>query len=432
MSLNTPQSQVRAGSCPVAHDSLTHSSPIDTDGPRVPLHIPEFADDPHTAYAEMRRRYGSLAPVELAPGVPATLVIGYRAAVRILNDPEHFPADPRTWQQTVPQDCPILPLLEWRPMASRCAGAEFERYRGAITASVQAVDLYAMHDIVEEIAIPLINGFCQDGHAELISQYVYPLVFEVVNAMLGCPPEIGQQVAAGTAAMLEGVDAEKGSQMLGQALMSLVTLKRSTPGNDITSTLQQHPSGLDDVEVSHHVSQVYGTGIEFELNFIVNSLLLVLADDRFGGSVLGGNLSSRDALDEVLFNDPPLANLLVTYPRQPILIEDVWLPAHQPVVISMAACNNDPAIRSTDLTGNRSHLAWGIGPHACPAQSLAYLIAQDAIDQLLDALPEIRFDTTQGEPSWRPGPFHRALIALPVTFPATAPLNVRNEHIMQP
>ncbi|WP_137354231.1 cytochrome P450 [Nocardia farcinica] len=415
--MSTPQSRVPVQSCPVAH-----GSPVTFDEASVPLHTPEFAADPHRVYREMRARYGSLAPVELAPGVPATLVIGYGTALRILNDPEHFPADPRTWQKTVPADCPILPLLEWRPMASRSTGAEFVRYRQAITASIDQVDLYAMHDIVEEVAVPLINAFCQDGHADLIRQYVFPLVFAVVNAMLGCPPEIGQQVAAGTAALLEGVDAEKGNQLLGEALRKLVTLKRSEPRRDITSMLLQHPSGLDDVEVSHHVSQVYGTGIEFELNLIVNTLLLILTDHRFGDSVLGGNLSSRDALDEVLFNDPPLANLLITYPRQPVLIDDVWLPAHQPVVISMAACNNDPAIRGGDLTGNRSHLAWGVGQHACPAQSLAYLIAKDAIDQLLDALPEMRLDLPDGKPNWRPGPFHRALAELPVTFPPMAPL----------
>lgn len=405
--------------CPVVH-----GSPVDADGPRIPLYTPEFAADPHRFYREMRSRFGSLAPVELAPGVPATLVIGYGTAVRILNDPEHFPADPRNWQKDIPADCPILPLLEWRPMASRSAGADFVRYRQAITASIDAVDLYAMHDIVEDIAAPLINSFCQEGRAELISQYVFPLVFEVVNAMLGCPPEIGQQVAAGTAALLEGVDAEEGNRLLGEALLKLVALKHEEPRNDITTVLLQHPAELDDMEVSTHVSQVYGTGIEFELNLIVNTLLLILTDYRFGGSVLGGNLSSRDALDEVLFNDPPLANLLITYPRQPILVDSVWLPAHQPVVISMAACNNDPAIRTDNLAGNRSHLAWGIGPHACPAQSLAYLVAQDAIDQLLDALPEMRLDLPDDTPTWRPGPFHRALTALPVVFPPTAPLNV--------
>lgn len=419
--MSTSQSAANPPMCPI-----THGSPTSSDGPRVPLHTPEFSDDPHRVYRDMRRRFGSLVPVELAPGVPATLVIGYHTAVRILNDPEHFPADPRTWQQTVPSDCPILPLLEWRPMASRSSGPDFQRYRHAITAGIDAVNPYALREAVEKTTLPLINSFCRAGHAELITQYVYPLAFELVNFMLGCPPEIGQQVAAGTAKLIEGVDAEQGNRILGEALMSLVALKRTEPGNDITSVLLHSDAALDDAEVSHHVSQIYGTGIEFELNLIANTLLLVLSDDRFGDSVLGGNLSSRDALDEVLFNDPPLANLLITYPRQPILIEDVWLPANQPVVISMAASNNDPAIRGDDMTGNRSHLAWGIGPHACPAQSLAYMIAQEAIDQLLDALPEIRLATTDGIPSWRPGPFHRALTSLPVTFPPTAPLNLDN------
>ncbi|MEU1525901.1 cytochrome P450 [Nocardia rhamnosiphila] len=399
-----------------------HGSPIDSDDPRIPLYLPEFAADPHRAYREMRARYGSLAPVELAPGVPATLVIGYNTALRVLNDPDRFPADPRVWQQDIPAECPILPLLEWRPMASRCAGQEFVRYRQAITASMDEVDMYAIHTVVENIAGPLINSFCEDGRAELIQQYVFPLAFQVINYLLGCPPEIGQQVAAGTAALLEGVDAEAGSRMLGEALMNLVLLKREQPASDITSVLLQHPVELSEEEVSHHVSQVYGTGIEFELNLIVNTLLLILTDERFGGSVLGGNLTSRDALDEVLFNDPPLANLLITYPRMPILLDDVWLPAHQPVVISMAACNNDPAIRTSELTGNRAHLAWGLGPHACPAQSLAYMVAEGAIDQLLDAIPEMRADFPDGEAVWRPGPFHRSLAGLPVTFPPQAPL----------
>ncbi|WP_330251051.1 cytochrome P450 [Nocardia sp. NBC_00565] len=425
--MSTPPPQTHPQSCPVFH-----GSPFDSDDPRVPMHAPEFAADPHHAYREMRRQYGSLAPVELAPGVPATLVIGYHTAVRILNDPEHFPADPRTWQKTVPADCPILPLVEWRPIGSKSAGLDLVRYRQAITASIDTIDLYALHRIVEEIAIPLVNTFCQDGTADLISQYVFPLVFEVVNTLLGCPPQIGQRLAAGTAAIVEGVDADNGNKMLFEALLELVALKRAEPGNDITTVLLRHPAELDELEVVHNVAAVYGTGIEFLLNLIVNTLLVILTDDRFGGSVMGGNLCSREALDEVLFNDPPLANLLISYPRQPILVDNVWLPAHQPIVISMVACNNDPAIRTEDLSGNRAHLAWGIGPHACPAQSAAYLIAQDAIDQILDALPEMRLDTTTGAPTWRPGPFHRALTALPVTFPPSAPLNVYGESAVQP
>ncbi|MFB8281129.1 cytochrome P450 [Nocardia colli] len=398
---------------------VVHGSPIHSDEPRVRLHTPEFAADPHSAYRAMRDKYGPLVPVELSPGVPATLVIGYRTALQILNDPAHFPADPRTWQRDIPAGCPILPLLQWRPVASRSTGTEFLRYRGAIVSSINAVDLFTLHDTVESIAVSVINSFCPDGSADLLRQYVFPLVFQVVNALLGCPPAIGQRLATATAAIVEAVDAEEGNKLLGAALHELVTLKQVDPQADMTSWLLQDPAELTTEETINHVAQIYGTGIEFLLNLIVNTLLLILTDHRFGENVLGGSLTARDALDEVLFNDPPLANLLITYPRHPILIDEVWLPAHQPVVISMAGCNNDPEIRTDDMTGNCSHLAWGAGQHACPAQSMAYLIAQDAIDQLLDALPEMRLTAA---PTWRPGPFSRALTALPVIFRPTSPL----------
>ncbi|MBF6190877.1 cytochrome P450 [Nocardia sp. CDC186] len=405
-----------------AHSRAPHGSPIDTDGPRIPLFADEFAADPHGAYRAMRERYGSLAPVELAPGVPATLVLGYHTAVRILNDPDHFPADPRAWEQDIAADCPVLPMMQWRPNALRNAGAEHARYRQANVAGLAKVDLYGLHDTVAQLATPLINSFCADGSADIVRQYAFPLAFAVLNAMLGCPAEIAQRAASGMAAIFEGVDAEQGNKMLIGSLGELTVLKRAEPGDDITTRILRHPTGLSDTEVVHQLGTLYGAGIEPQLNLIVNTLLLILTDERFGGSVLGGSLSSRDALDEVLFNDPPMANFCFSFPKQPILIDDVWLPAHQPVVISIAACNTDPAIRAERYSGNRAHLAFGGGPHACPANSLAYLIAQDAIDQLLDALPELRLAVQVEELTWRPGPFHRALTALPVVFPASLPL----------
>ncbi|MFE6921749.1 cytochrome P450 [Nocardia sp. NPDC057663] len=389
---------------------------------RVPMYAPEFAADPQAAYREMRRRFGSVVPVELSPGIRATLVIGYHTAVRILNDPEHFPADPRTWQRNIPQDCPVLPMLQFRPAALRTTGAEHARYRQANVAGIAGVDLYAMHATIEQFAIPLINSFCATGSADLLSQYAFPLVFQALNSMLGCTPAIGQQVATGMAQIFEGDEAEAGNNLLASALTDLVALRQREPGDDVATRLLNHPAALTDEEMVHQLLVLYGAGIEPMLNLIVNTLRLMLTDDRFAGNVLGGSLSTRDALDEVLFTDPPLANFCMTYPRQPILVDEMWLPAHEPVVISMSACNNDPAIAGRDVVDNRAHLAWSAGPHGCPAKPVAYLIVQDAIDQLLDAIPELTLAVPAEELVWRPGPFHRSLAALPVEFPKTPPL----------
>ncbi|WP_328396687.1 cytochrome P450 [Nocardia sp. NBC_00416] len=399
-------------------------SPGRGDEQRVALHSPEFAADPHRAYQEMRERYGALVPVELAPGVPATLVLGYRAALRILNDPDRFPADPRTWEKTVPADCPVLPVLQWRPNAPRSSGAAHARYRGATTAALAGVDLHALRGTVERFAVPLINSFCSSGSADLVGQYAFPLTFEVINAVLGCPPEISERAAAATAAIFDGVDSEKGNQMFGEAVQELVASKSTEPGDDVTTRLLRHAAGLDETEMTHQVVALYGVGMGPMQSLIINTLCLILTDDRFADEMLGGVLPTRDALDDVLFDDPPLPNASVTYPRQPVLIDDVWLPAHQPVVISLAGCNNDPEIRAGDHSGNRSHLAWGAGPHACPAQDTAYLIAQEAIDQLLDALPDLRLAVPVQDLTWRPGPLHRTLAELPVAFPPTPPLPI--------
>ncbi|MFI6869434.1 cytochrome P450 [Nocardia sp. NPDC050406] len=410
---------VGPGACPVQH-----GSPIDSDGPRVLLHSPEFAADPHGAYSHMRGAYGPLVPVELAPDVPATLVIDYRIALWILHDSDRFPADPRFWQQSIPDDSPVKPMMQWYPNALRNSGTIHARYRAAYVAAIDGIDLHALNTTIERVATPLINTFCQDGSADLVSQYAFPLVFEVLNQMVGCSAELGQRVATGMAALFDTVNAAWGMQHLSEALMELITMRRAEPGDDVTSRLAHHPANLDDTEMLYNLISFYGAGLEPMQNLIANTLLLMLTDDRFGGDILGGVLSTRDALDDVLFNDPPMANFSITYPRQPILVGDTWLPAHQPVIISLSACNNDPTIRSGDHTGNRSHLAWSAGAHACPANSVAYLVAQNAIDQLLDALPELRMGVSADEITWRPGPFHRAMAALPVVFPKTPPLPV--------
>jgi cytochrome P450 len=363
--------------------------------------------------------------VEIAPGVPATLVVTYATAKRILHDPEHFPADPRTWQANVPLDCPVRPMLQWRPNALRSTGSAHARLRSANTFALDGIDLHAAQALVEKVAVPLINSFCAADHADLLAQFVHPLVFEVLNTLVGCSPDIGARVARGMAAVFDtSADAEEGNVILESALYEQTMRRIADPGNDITTRMIAHSAKLTEEEVIHQLVVIYGAGIEPTVNLILNTLRLMLTDDRFGGGMVSGSLSTGDALEELLFTDPPLANFCFSYPRQPILIDDVWLPAHQPVLISMSACNNDPAVHSEDFTTNRSHLAWGAGPHVCPAKDLSSTIARAAIDQLLDALPEMELAVPIEDLQWRTGPYHRSLACLPVTFEPTPPMRV--------
>lgn len=406
--------------CPVIHGT--------PDGNLVegfPMYSRKFAADPHKIYRRMREEYGAIAPVELSPGVNAMLVLGYNVAREILHDPnDRFTSDPRAWQEKLPPDCEIRSMVEWRPNALRNSGDLHARYRKPTVEAINAIDLHGLRRKTEQAAISAINTFCQEQKAELITQYAFPVFSAVLNDMIGCPSDLGATLAAAFAAMFEGGDTHHINATMAAALSELVDRKRKEPRDDIATRLSTHPHRLHDEELANSILTFYGAGIEPGVNLIVNTLRLILTDDRFAGNILDGSLSFDSAIDEVLMHDPPLANYCIVFPRRSLLLEGVWLPAHEPVVISMAACNTDPAVTTSNPFGaNRSHLAFSAGRHACPARIAACVITEAAIAQLLDALPDMALGCAPEELEWRPGPFHRALAALPVTFNPAPPLH---------
>ncbi|MEU9017981.1 cytochrome P450 [Actinomadura sp. NPDC048394] len=393
-------------------------APVEAD--RVAMYGPEFAEAPERVYARMRE-HGDLAPVELAPGVPATLVLGYDAALEVLRDPATFPKDARRWQEGVPADCPVLPVMMWRENCQAADGPAHARLRSAVVDGLARVDPAALRENIERNADLVIDGFAADGEVELISGYARMLPTRVVLELFGCPPDIGERMLTGLGGILNGVDAEASNALLGGATMELVALKRERPGADVTSWLLAHPSELTDGEMLHQLVTLLGGGVEPEQNLIANGMRLLLSDDRFGGDLSGGSLPVEDALDEILWTDPPMANFGITYPRQDVEFRGRLLPADQPVVISYAAANTDPSRAAAGRAGNRAHLAFSAGPHTCPAKGQARLIASVAIEKLLDRLPDMELAVPVDELEWRPGPFHRALTALPVRFPPEPP-----------
>ncbi|MGI8307116.1 cytochrome P450 [Saccharopolyspora hattusasensis] len=384
---------------------------------RTPLYGPEFAANPGRVYTQLRR-HGPIAPVELAPGIPATLVTGYQTALEVLRDPDRFPKDPRQWQQKIPADCPVLPMMMYRPNCLFADGARHARLRKAMTDSLDRVDSTAVRNSVERAAGTLLDRFAPAGHADLLTQYARVLPLLTLSSICGSPAEIGHRMLTAMSAVFDGINAEQANADLGHCLAELVALKRSQPASDVTSWLMAHPAALTDDEILHQLVVLMGAGSEPQQNLIANTLRLLLSDDRFAGDLSGGTLPVDEALDEVLWTDPPMANYGITYPMQDLELAGTRLPAHQPVVISYAAANTDPSLATDQTrTGNRAHLAFSAGPHTCPAPRLARVIASAAIERLLDRLPDMRLAVAADDLRWRPGPFHRALESLPVAFP---------------
>ncbi|MBP2405653.1 Cytochrome P450 107B1 [Streptomyces netropsis] len=399
-----------------------HRAPAPPPRPQ-PLYGPDFAADPHAVYARLRT-LGPAAPVELAPGATATLVTDYRAALEVLRTPETFAKDARRWRALaegrVAPDNPVVPMMAYRPNCLFSDGDAHRRLRQAVTDSLGRIDPNALRGYVERSADTLIDRFAPLGETDLLGGYAKVLPLLVFQQLFGCPPELGDRLVEGFSGIFDGVDAERANDLITETLVRLVSLKRARPGADVISWLLAHPVALTDEEMIHQLVVLIGAGTEPQQNLIANALRLLLSDDRFAGDLAGGSMPVEDALDEVLWLDPPMANYAVHYPVHDVDFGGVPLNRGEPVVVSFAAANTDPALLSDQRTGNRAHLAWSAGPHTCPAKDSARLIAAVAVEKLLDRLPDLELAVPVDRLVWRPGPFHRALTALPVRFPPVA------------
>ncbi|KOV67293.1 cytochrome P450 [Streptomyces sp. AS58] len=401
-----------------AHDNAPvppPGCPAHGSGGRVPLYGPEFAASPQ-AYYEFMRHYGPTAPVELAPGVEATLVTDYAAALQLLQDSVSFRKDARHWRAfnegRISEDSPVAPLLAYRPNAMFADGADHQRLRQAVTDSMARVDTRRLTRITEQVSGYLISRFGSLGSADLLAEYAKQLPLFVFNELYGCPADIGDRVLFGISGMFDGINADKATMVLFEAVGELVAMKRRRPGDDITSWLMQHEAKLTDEEMVHQLALLMGSS-EAQRGLIGNTLHRLLTHERYAH---GGGLID-EALDDTLWENPPMANYAPHYPTSDMEFAGQQLQAGDLVLVSFAAANTGPTLTAARQAGsNRAHLAWSAGPHACPFKDQARHITVIAIENLLNRLPDIQLAVPEESLSWRPGPFHRTLTALPTRF----------------
>ncbi|MFF9620576.1 cytochrome P450 [Streptomyces griseosporeus] len=394
--------------------------PAHGSGGRVPLYGPEFAADPQ-AYYSFLRHYGPTAPVELAPGVEATLVTDYQAALQLLQDSGTFRKDARRWRDfnegRIPADSPVAPVLAYRPNCMFADGAEHLRLRQAVTDSMARIDARRLSHTAEQVSDYLIEQFGARGSVDLLGDYAKQLPLFVFNELFGCPADIGDRVLFGISGMFDGVNAEKAMGVMFGALGELVAQKRIRPGEDVTSWLMAHQARLTDEEMVHQLALLMVAGNEPLRNLIGNTLHRLLTHDAYAHR--GGLID--EALDDTLWENPPMQNLAAHYPATDMEFAGTKLQAGDLVLVSFAAANTGPALTAARQAGsNRAHLAWSAGPHACPSKDPARQITVTAVENLLNRLPDVELAVPEDTLTWRPGPFNRGLATLPARFTPVA------------
>lgn len=224
-----------------------------------------------------------------------------------------------------------------------------------------------------------------------------------------------------------GPEAVKIQQFLAQTMGTLVAERRKQPGSDLISRLVNHPAQLRDEEIIPDLVVLLGGGHQPTTEWLSNTLRLMLTDDRFAASLTGARSSVREALTEVLWEDTPTQIYLGRYAAHDVELGGQLIRRGDLILLGLAGANSDPQVNpgpeSRESQGNQAYLSFSHGEHRCPypAPELAEIIVTAGIEVLLDRLPDVELAVPVDELRWRPSPWIRGLVALPVVFTPVPP-----------
>lgn len=400
---------------------------LDSMGGLLPLATTTTCPDPQAAYNELRARWGQVAPVELEPGINAWLVLGHKEICDVVRNERLFVRSPHYWRLlrtgVVPPTSGLGPMMFPRDNAYFADGVEHRRLRAPLDEGLASLNQHKMAADIREICRILIDDVAHRGSADLIGDYAAHIPMLAVATMFGLDLAQAEELRQALIALFgSGDDSQAGNATLERILTGVIEERRAVPANDLTSAFIRHPNLRNDHEIQQSMVLMISAGYETTTTWIAQTLRLMLTDSRFSGRIRGGRIGIDDALDEVLWRDPPMSNMPARYALFDTVLAGTQIQRGDALILGLAAANADSRVRSDDPWlefGNRAHLAWSAGPHNCPASTPARLITRIAVDTALHGLHDVGMGVAAEEISFLPSPWTRCPAALPVRFTPT-------------
>jgi cytochrome P450 len=219
-------------------------------------------------------------------------------------------------------------------------------------------------------------------------------------------------------------EANEGNVLAQLYFQELFELRRSNPGDDLTTQLVQAEeagSKLTNEELTANIILLFGAGHETTVNLIGNGLLALHRNPDQLALLKAKPELITNAIEEFLRYD---SSVQMTGRTALEDIEDLGgkrIPKGESVLCLLGSANHDPAVYPDrpdrlDITRpNVRPLSFGGGIHFCLGAQLARIEAEVAIATLLRRLPGLRLDNAEN-PEWRPTFVLRGLKKLPASW----------------
>ncbi|MGD1217124.1 cytochrome P450 [Streptomyces krungchingensis] len=404
--------------------------------PQLPdILSPEFAADPYPAYAVMREK----EPLIWHEATQSYIISRYEDVERVFKDKQaEFTTDNYNWQLEPVHGKTILQL----------SGREHAVRRALVAPAFRGSDLQEKFlPVIERNSRELIDTFRHSGSADIVGDYATRLPVNVIADMLGLDKADHARFHGWYTAVIAFLGNLSGDPEVAAAgertrvefaeyMIPIIRERRDNLGEDLLSTLcaaEVDGVRMSDEDIKAFCSLLLAAGGETTDKAIAGIMANLLLHPEQLAAVRDDRSLIPAAFAETLRYTPPV-HMIMRQSATEVQVTGGTVPAGATVTCLIGAANRDEQryrdpdrfdIHRDDLTTTSAfsaaadHLAFALGRHFCVGALLAKAEVEVGVNQLLDAMPDLRL--ADGFDPVEHGVFTRGPKALPVRFtPATA------------
>ncbi|MFF0052283.1 cytochrome P450 [Streptomyces sp. NBC_01550] len=399
--------------------------------PQVPdILSPEFATDPYPAYAAMREK----GPLIWHEATQSYIISRYDDVERVFKDKQsEFTTDNYNWQLEPVHGKTILQL----------SGREHAVRRALVAPAFRGSDLQEKFlPVIERNSRELIDGFRHSGAADIVSDYATRFPVNVIADMLGLDKADHARFHHWYTAVIAFLGNLSGDAEVTAAgertrvefaeyMIPIIRERRDNLGDDLLSSLcaaEVDGVRMSDEDIKAFCSLLLAAGGETTDKAIASVLANLLQHPEQLAAVREDRSLIAAAFAETLRYTPPV-HMIMRQSATDVEVSGGTIPQGATVTCLIGAANRDERryrepdrfdIFRDDLTTTSAfsaaadHLAFALGRHFCVGALLAKAEVEIGLNQLLDAMPDLRladdFDPREQ------GVFTRGPQSLPVQF----------------
>ena len=368
---------------------------------------PGYLADPYPYYARFRKE----APIFYAPRIDFWVVSRYEDVARIVKDHETFSNTRVQEPMHRPSDEALAALkkgVRVTPTTSTADPPLHKRTRKHAARAFSAKRVTGLEGRIREITDGLIDDMADEGRADMVRRFAFPLPASVVFSLIGYPEEDTEllkswcydrlKVSFGRMQPEEQLPTvEKMSALFGY-IEKFVHARAGDLRDDYTSDLLRiRAEDEENLSLGEVVSIDYSlsfAGHETTTSLISNGLRRVLSVPGLWEELGEDPSLIPNAVEEMLRHDTSVIAWR-RHATRPVEIAGVEVPEGARIMLLLASANHDeevfedPSAFDIRRENANKHIAFSHGIHFCLGAPLARLEARIAFEHLTRRLPDL-------------------------------------------